>query len=143
MMIKNVTFAVAAGLCLAGLTSCGDAKKEAAAAVAAKPTDHGGYLKVLTSLMNDFCGVCDTIKDKASADAAAPKVEAMAKQLNEYMKGLMALGEPDAATQEKLAAEGEAFDAVMEKVGQKIAALLGNNCYESETLKKAMELLPQ
>src|SRR5206468_217056 len=64
--------------------------------------DHETLTKDMVGKMQDMANTLKTVKDKDSANAAAPKVKGIAADMKELKKQADALGKPSAETDKKI-----------------------------------------
>ena len=102
---QMLTLSVSLALAAFALTSCGG------------KDDHESLARQSITLMSETVDVLDGVTDKASAEAAKPKLEAIVVKIEDIKKRMTALGEPDEATQEKL-------KKVLESEGKKITTMM-------------------
>jgi flagellar biosynthesis/type III secretory pathway protein FliH len=65
-------------------------------------TDHEAVMKKSVGKMEEMVGVLKSVQDEASSRAAAPKIKAIAKDMQDLKKEADALGEPSQAEQQRL-----------------------------------------
>ncbi len=136
-MKKHLTFALLAALSLSFIPGCGEADKEQAAAEA-KPTDHAGYIKAMLTTARELDSLVNSVKDKASADAAAPKIEKLFAKWKSLNKGAEELGKPSEDLLRAAAGEiEEMFTKYSRCTGHMWSEFEHFNYYGSEALKKA------
>jgi hypothetical protein len=78
--------------------------------------DHETLAKNMTGKFQDMANVLKTVKDKDSANAAAPKVKGIVADMKEIKKEADALGKPSAETDKKIKADYE--KPIMDAVGE-------------------------
>jgi hypothetical protein len=86
-----------------------------ALALAGCKKDHETLAKDMVGKFQEMANVLKTVKDKDSANAAAPRVKGIVTDLQEIKKQDDALGKPSAETDKKIKAEYE--KPVMDAVG--------------------------
>ncbi len=139
-MKKSLTFALLAALSFGGLTiSESKADTLAVAAIPAVSNDHVSLAKALLAGLDEMIAVLDTVKDKASADAAAAKLTTIAEDLKATVAAGESLGDPDAATQAQLEALKPELEARIGGLMEKLMPIAMNNFYGSTALKTALE----
>lgn len=140
--MKKIALFAAAALC-SSVSFAQDAPAVAPEAPvvvpACSPEDAEAMVDEVVAALTEVVEVLESIKDKDSADAAVAKLEAVKTRMDEAQVKMEAMGEPDEATQEKLAAKllPALFTLAprMEAAAQNIAE---NDCYGSEALKALM-----
>ena len=142
--MKKIAFIAALCSCLAVAQEAPVAPEAVApeAAVACTPAEAEAMVDEVIAALTEVVEVLESVTDTASADAAVAKLEAVKVRMEAAQVKMESLGEPDEATQEKLAEK--LLPALfmlaprMEAAGQNI---LENDCYGSEALKACMENL--
>jgi hypothetical protein len=103
--MKSALAAILALASLLALSACGGA------------STHEAVSRDMTSTMKDFVATLETVTDKKSAEAAKPKLEAIAKSMQEIQKRMEALGEPTAEQQKELEAKhGKEMEQLMQRM---------------------------
>lgn len=100
---------------------------------------HEAVSQDMTKAMKDFVATLETVTDKKSAEAAKPKLEAIAKSIQEIQQRMEALGEPPAEKQKELE---EKYGKEMEQVMQRMMAAsmkLASNPEAMATLQPVLE----
>ncbi len=139
-MKKNLMFALAAACCTLGVPA--HSQEAAPAAVAPAASEHVQYMQGMIALVDEMSEVIDSVKDKASADAAAVRIPEIAKQLEELSKKGEALEEPSpevAMQLQQLA--GEVLGKFM-SLAVKMEAIKQADFYGSAALKELSEKSP-
>lgn len=111
-------------LLLALVAACGDGESDGTG-ISVGSHDEAADLTV--KAMKQFEGILDSVKDKASADAAKPKLEALAKRLDGIEAAVEKLGPPaegqDTKCEEKMRAGFESLSPrVLDYLGRILAA---------------------
>lgn len=137
--MKKIAFIAAAALCSSfAIAQDAPATQEPIAAVCS-PEEAEAVLDEVIASLTEVTDTLESIQDKASADAAVSRLEAVKARMIEAQAKMDALGQPDEATQEKLAMKllPALFNLSprMEAAGQRIVE---NDCYGSEALKVLM-----
>ncbi len=117
---------------------------QAALEAPATPEDYKAFLSEALDIAEVLGNVIAEVKDLATADAAADKVAALAARIQEVKTKADAMGEPSEELRQVLEAylktQSNRIDAIELKF-RAMRALMENDCFGSEKLKKAM-LLP-
>ena len=124
-MIKNLTIA-ALLLSLMPLTGCGSDPHEKA-------------MEDMIGGMEEMVAILETVKDKESAEAAKPKLEALGKRMEATQKTMEEIGKPDEAKEKVLK---EKFEKRMKEILPKVMSetmRVGMNKEFSEILGDAMK----
>lgn len=80
-----------------------------------------------------------TVKDTASADAAAPKVKELVEKMNAVSAENEKLGEPTPEIQAQVEkAIGAEFEQTMKDLGETMRPMAMNGFYDSEALMEAI-----
>lgn len=142
--MKKIAFFAAAALC-SPLTIAQDAPVETTEAVAAcTPAEAEAMVDEVIATLTEVVEILESVQDTATADAAVAKLEAVKVRMEAAQVKMEALGEPDEATQEKLAAKllPAVFSLAprMEAAG---ARIMENDYYGSEAFKAAMEAMEE
>ncbi len=66
-------------------------------------SSHESLTDEMVTSTEEIADVLETVTDKASAEAAKPRLEAIAKKMKDTLERRKALGEPDAAEQQAIA----------------------------------------
>ncbi len=124
-MRKTLLMLVVMGLAVMALPGCGgtgdkDGKTSARSAPPARDP-HEAILEDMIATMTEMVDVLETVQDPASAEAAAPKLEALVTELNAIEARMEAIGDPDPAKEDALMAVYEepmqdVFDGFMEQM---------------------------
>lgn len=141
-IMKKIAFIAAAALC-SSFAIAQDAPvtaTEQPIAATCSPEDAEALVDEVIASLTEVVEVLESIQDKASADAAVAKLDAVRVRMEAAQAKMDALGQPDEATQEKLAIKllPALFNLSprLEAAGQRIS---DNDCYGSDALKSAME----
>ncbi len=110
------------------------------AVVACTPAEAEAMVDEVIAALTEVTEVLESITDTASADAAVAKLEAVKVRMEAAQVKMEALGEPDEATQEKLAEKLlPALFMLAPRMEAAVQRISENDCYGSEALKGAME----
>lgn len=112
------------------------------ALVTCTPAEAEAIVDEVIASLTEVTEVLESITDTASADAAVEKIEALKVRMEAAQVKMDSLGEPDEATQEKLAVKllpalftlAPRMEAAMQRIAE-------NNCYDSAALMSVMENL--
>lgn len=140
--MKKIAFIAAAALC-SSFAIAQDAPltttQEPIAAVCS-PEEAEAIVDEVIAALTEVTETLESIQDKASADAAVSRLEAVKARMIEAQAKMDTAGQPDEATQEKLAMKllPALFNLSprMEAAAKRIEE---NDCYGSEALKGAVE----
>lgn len=139
--MKKIAFLAVAALC-SPLSMAQEASVAAEVPAVCTPAEAEAVLDEVIASLVEVVTVLESIQDKASADAAVEKLDAVKVRMEAAQAKMDALGEPDEETQAKLSEKllPVLFDIAprMEAAGTRI---IENDCYGSEVLKAAMENL--
>ena len=137
--MKKIAFLVAAALCSPLAMA-----QEAAPVTPAVCTPEAAEAMVdeVIAALTEAVEILKSVQDKDTAEAAVPRMEAVMQRMVKAQADMEALGEPDEATQEKLAEKllPALFSLAprMEVAGQRI---IENNFYGCEALENALQNL--
>ncbi len=99
---------------LVAAIGCGNGGSSSGGGKGGDLTSFGGVLDAQISSMEDFTSALEGITDKKSAEAAKPKLEAIAKRMQEVAAAGKKLGEPTGAEKERLEAKLNAATAKLD-----------------------------
>jgi len=118
MMRITTAMAVVMALVLAG---CGGKEEGGAPAPQPPPAasggEHEGVMKNMVAVCSDYAATLATVKDKATAEAAKPKLQGLALRMQAVQERMAALGEPPEAEKQRLK---EKYEAAMAEAMQKM-----------------------
>ncbi len=144
-MKKNLMFALAAACCaVLAPVSAQEAAPAAPAVAPASTSEHVQYMKGMIALVDEMAEVIDSVKDKASADAAAVRIPEITKKMEELSKKGEALEEPSPEVQlqlQELAGEvlGKFMGLAMKMEGIKQADFYGSEAFKALAEQKPGE----
>jgi len=102
-----------------GLISCGgDDKKDSGGSTATpekKADSYDSLSDEMLSVMNSLADALGSVKDKATAEAAAKKIDGLVPQVNDIAARLKKLGKPSKEQAQKINAKMDAADAKFEE----------------------------
>ena len=114
----------------------------APAEAAAPAADAGKFEAAARNLMGcvkELNAALQTVKDTASADAAAPKVKELVEKMNAISEENEKLGEPTPEIQAQVEkAIGAEFEQTMKDLGETMRPMAMNGFYDSEALMEAI-----
>lgn len=88
---------------------------------------HEKVMKELVSLLAEYSEALASVKDKASAQAAEPKLQDIGKRMRDIQDRMQALGEPSDAEMKRLQTKYEsAMDEQTTKVGNEMMRIMTN-----------------
>ena len=129
MTLMRTTTAMAVVLALV-LAGCGGKEEGGAPAPQPPPAasggDHEEVMKSMVAVFGDYAATLATVKDKATAQAAKPKLQGLVLRMQAVQNRMAALGEPSEAEKQRLK---EKYEAAMAEAMQKMMA---------ETMRVAM-----
>lgn len=138
--MKKIAFLAAAALCC----PLAMAQEEAPVtpAVVCTPEAAEAMVDEVLAALNEAVEILESVQDQATAEAAVPRMEAVMQRMVKAQADMEALGEPDEATQEKLAQKllPALFELAprMEAAGQRI---IENDFYGCEALENVLQNL--
>lgn len=133
--MKKIAFFAAAALC----SPVAMAQDVAPAASAASSVEAEAVVDEVIVVLTEVVETLESVNDQASADAAAAKLVALQSRMVEVQAKMEGLGEPDEATQEKLAEKLlPALFGLMPRMEAAAMNIFENNCYGSAALEAAM-----
>ena len=140
--MKKIAFFAAAALCCP-LTIAQDAPVETTEAVATcTPAEAEAMVDEVIAALTEVVEILESVQDTATADAAVAKLEAVKVRMEAAQVKMESLGEPDEATQEKLAEKLlPALFTLAPRMEAAATSIMENDCYGSEAFKAAMEEL--
>lgn len=133
--MKKIAFFAAAALC----SPVAMAQDVAPAAPVASSVEAEAVVDEIIVVLTEVVETLESVNDQASADAAAAKLVALQSRMVEVQAKMEGLGEPDEATQEKLAEKLlPALFGLMPRMEAAAMNIFENNCYGSAALEAAM-----
>ena len=122
MTVMRTATATAVVLALV-LAGCGGKEEAGAPAPPPPPKASGGehedVMKSMVAVFGDYAATLATVKDKATAEAAKPKLQGLALRMQAVQKRMEALGEPPEAEKQRLK---EKYETAMAEATQKMMA---------------------
>ncbi len=135
--MKKIAFFAAAALC-SSMAMAQDVPATPVAPVASY-AEAEAVVDEMIAVLTEVVDVLESVNDQATADAAAAKLTALKDRMMEVQLKAEAMGEPDEATQEKLA---EKLLPAMFSLAPRMEAagtnILENNCFGSAALEAIM-----
>lgn len=136
--MKKIAFFAAAALC-SPVAMAQDVAPVAPAASAASSVEAEAVVDEVIVVLTEVVETLESVNDQASADAAAAKLVALQSRMVEVQAKMESMGEPDEATQEKLAEKLlPALFGLMPRMEAAAMNIFENNCYGSAALEAAM-----
>lgn len=133
--MKKIAFFAAAALC----SPVAMAQDVAPVAPVASSVDAEAVVDEVIAVLTEVVETLESVNDQASADAAAAKLVALQERMVEVQAKMEAMGEPDEATQEKLAEKLlPALFGLMPRMEAAAMNIFENNCFGSAALEAAM-----
>jgi hypothetical protein len=133
--MKKIAFIAAAVFC----SPVAFAQEAPVAATVAPAAEAEALVDAILGKLEDMVQVLESVNDRATADAAAEKIAAIKAEVEALTAQGEALGEPDEATQERIAAKAmTVIFTIAPRIEEAGARIEENDFYGSEALKNVI-----